>query len=202
MVKNNDEYTFELESWCIGTQGTDNSYSKIVKDSKGLRIFLLFLPGTIIDKINILKNVSIPEEIGMGNRIAVYSGMVDSNIKKLADSINIQLVKSLRFDSGLYNVTVKVNNDAGKKPFLSSRAKRSKVDIQREILESIISNPTTSITKIVYRCNLNYRYCTNLISEMLKLDYLQMIEDGSGMRYTATTRGIEYLGNLRKLNPS
>ena len=202
MVKNNDEYAFELESWCIGTQGTDNSYSKIVKDSKGLRIFLLFLPGTIIDKINILKNVSIPEEIGMGNRIAVYSGMVDSNIKKLADSINIQLVKSLRFDSGLYNVTVKVNNDAGKKPFLSSRAKRSKVDIQREILESIISNPTTSITKIVYRCNLNYRYCTNLISEMLKLNYLQMIEDGSGMRYTATTRGIEYLGNLRKLNPS
>ena len=202
MVKNNDEYAFELESWCIGTQGTDNSYSKIVKDSKGLRIFLLFLPGTIIDKINILKNVSIPEEIGMGNRIAVYSGMVDSNIKKLADSINIQLVKSLRFDSGLYNVTVKVNNDAGKKPFLSSRAKRSKVDIQREILESIISNPTTSITKIVYRCNLNYRYCTNLISEMLKLNYLQMIEDESGMRYTATTRGIEYLGNLRKLNPS
>ena len=202
MVKNNDEYAFELESWCIGTQGTDNSYSKIVKDSKGLRIFLLFLPGTIIDKINILKNVSIPEGIGMGNRIAVYSGMVDSNIKKLADSINIQLVKSLRFDSGLYNVTVKVNNDAGKKPFLSSRAKRSKVDIQREILESIISNPTTSITKIVYRCNLNYRYCTNLISEMLKLNYLQMIEDESGMRYTATTRGIEYLGNLRKLNLS
>ncbi|WMT51808.1 MAG: winged helix-turn-helix domain-containing protein [Ferroplasma sp.] len=202
MVRNNDEYAFELESWCIGAHGTGNNYSKIVKDSTGLKIFLLFLPGTIIDKINILKNVSIPEEIERENRIAVYSGMVDSNIKKLADSINIQLVKSLRFNSGLYNIIVRVNNYAVKKPFLSSRAKRSKVDIQREILESIISNPTTSITKIVYRCNLNYRYCTNLISEMLKLSYLQMIEDGSGMRYTATSKGIKYLNNLRKLNPS
>ena len=202
MVRNNDEYAFELESWCIGAHGTGNNYSKIVKDTTGLKIFLLFLSGTIIDKINILKSVSIPEEIESENRIAVYSGMIDSNIKKLADSINIQLVKSLRFNSGLYNITVRVDNNAVKKPFLSSRTKRSKVDIQREILESIISNPTTSITKIVYRCNLNYRYCTNLISEMLKLNYLQMIEDESGMRYTATTRGIEYLGNLRKLNPS
>jgi predicted transcriptional regulator len=200
MVKYNDEYAFELESWCIGTQDMDNNYSKIVRDSNGLKVFLLFLSGTIIDKINILKNVSIPEEIGRDNRIAVYSGMVDSNIKKLSDSLNIQLVKSLRFNSDLYNITVKVNSDAGKKPFLGSRAKRSKVDIQREILESIISNPTTSITKIVYRCNLNYRYCTNLINEMLKLSYLQIIEDGSGMRYTATSKGIEYLNNLRRLN--
>ena len=201
MTKNNGEFLFELENWCIESQKINNSYTKIVEDSQGLKVLLIFLPGTIIDKINILKKLNIPNEIATGSRIAIYSGMVDSNVKKLADSINVRLVKSLRFNSGLYNITVRVNNVNGKRLSLNPRIKRSKLDIQREILEWIISNPTTSMTRIVYICNLNYRYCTNLISEMLKLNYLKILEDNTDARFAATSKGIEYLNNLRKLSP-
>ena len=60
-------------------------------------------------------------------------------------------------------------------------------------------NFSMPVTKLVYRCNLNYKYCVNLISDMVKDEILEAIEHGSGMRYQITPKGTEYMKNLRNI---
>ncbi len=84
---------------------------------------VLFLSGTIIDKINILKNIKIPEDIPLYAKIGIYSGMVDSNIKKIAHEHDIKLVKQLSFRSSLYNITIRTKDDKTKTNFLIGNQK-------------------------------------------------------------------------------
>ena len=71
-----------------------------------------------------------------------------------------------------------------------------------EILDGIASNDSMPITKIVYMCNLNYKYATDLIATMIKREMLEENEEKSGMKYRITPDGMKYLNNLKKIHIS
>lgn len=162
-------------------------------------ILAILLDGTIIDKLNILKNIKIPEGIEVNSKIGVYSGMIDSSIKKLAGTNNIKLMKTVNFESEAYNIALKVNDKRLKKLNSRNEAKRSRLDIEREILNGITSNHSLPLTRIVYMCNLNYQYCSDLINHMIKNNLLEIDDSNSRVKYRVTLHGLEYLKTLEKI---
>ncbi len=55
------------------------------------------------------------------------------------------------------------------------------------------------ITKIVYKCNLNYKYCSDLLNDLIKINTIEVLEEKMGIKYKITQFGREYLSNLKKL---
>jgi len=167
MIKNNEEYIFSTEGWCIDKTLQTSENIEVVADNNGTKILLIFLSGTIIDKITMLKNIQIPANVEVDSKIGVYSGLIDSNVKRLAKINKITLVKSLIFPSEAYTIKVEAKTAINKGSVLKQYIKRPKTEIEMEILNLITENFSMPMTKLVYRCNLNYRYCANLIGDMV-----------------------------------
>ena len=198
MNKNNELQVFDFEHLCLDNSNFLLENAKIILTEKG-KVLVLFLSGTIIDKINILKNIKIPEDIPLYAKIGIYAGMVDSNIKKIAHEHDIKLVKQLSFRSSLYNIIIRTNDNKTKINFFDRESKRSKIQIEKEILEILNSREKMPITKIVYKCNLNYKYCSDLLNDLIKINTIEVLEEKMGIKYKITQFGREYLSNLKKL---
>lgn len=199
MIKNNDEYLFSTKNWCIDKSVSTSENIKVVTDNNGTKILIIFLYGTIIDKITMLKDIEIPINVEIESKIGVYSGLIDSNVKRFAKINKIKLVKSLIFPSDVYTIRIEAKTAINKSSVLEQYKKRPKTEIEMEILNLIAENFSMPVTKLVYRCNLNYKYCVNLIIDMVKDEILEAIEHGSGMRYQITPKGTEYMKNLRNI---
>ncbi len=198
MNKNNELQVFDFEHLCLDNSNFLLENAKIILTERG-KVLVLFLSGTIIDKINILKNIKIPEDIPLYAKIGIYAGMVDSNIKKIAHEHDIKLVKQLSFRSSLYNIIIRTNDNKTKINFFDRESKRSKIQIEKEILEILNSREKMPITKIVYKCNLNYKYCSDLLNDLIKINTIEVLEEKMGIKYKITQFGREYLSNLKKL---
>ena len=194
----NDDHSIKIENLCGDKKNISSNYEVIIKDYDNKIIFAIFLSGNIIEKINILKTLEIPEDIKISSLVGIYSGMIDSNVKRLAAKNNIKLLKSLKFNSGICNISIKSNNKNETKTKFTNSSKRSRLEIEKEILDGIASNDSMPITKIVYMCNLNYKYATDLIATMIKREILEENEERTGMKYRITPDGMEYLHNLKK----
>ncbi len=202
MSVNNDEHSINIENLCVEKMNINSGYELIIKDYDNTRILAILLTGNIIDKINTLKTIEIPTDIKISSIVGIYSGMIDSNVKKLAAKNKIKLLKSLNFNSDIYNISIKSNNKNATKIEFTSCSKRSRLEIEMEILDGIASNDSMPITKIVYMCNLNYKYATDLIATMIKREMLEENEEKNGMKYRITPDGMKYLNNLKKIHIS
>lgn len=78
-----------------------------------------------------------------------------------------------------------------------ARRNRDRTKIVHEILGSVIYLKSASITQLIYRCNLNYKYAKSLLSSMVGKDLLQMAElDGIGKRFEITSKGLKTFERL------
>lgn len=202
MSVNNDEHSINIENLYSDKMNINSDYELIIKDYDNNRILAILLTGNIIDKINTLKTIEIPKDMKISSIVGIYSGMIDSNVKKLAAKNKIKLLKSLNFNSDICNISIKSNNKNATKTEFTSCSKKSKIEIEMEILDGIASNDSMPIIKIVYMCNLNYKYATDLIATMIKREMLEENEEKNGMKYRITPDGMKYLNNLKKIHIS
>ena len=109
---------------------------------------MLIIPlyGTIIDKINILKNLNITN-YETDVKIAIYTGIINSDIKRMCSSLGIKLVKSLKFSDGGVELSMVLPKTTKTKLLKNSR--RSREDIKRDILNTISDTGYLNITHIM-----------------------------------------------------
>lgn len=77
------------------------------------------------------------------------------------------------------------------------RKNRDRTKIVHEILGSVIYLKNASITQLIYRCNLNYRYAKNLLNQMVVKKLLEVVDyEGIGKRYLITNKGLKTFERL------
>ncbi|MDS0256424.1 hypothetical protein ApAK_01830 [Thermoplasmatales archaeon AK] len=82
----------------------------------------------------------------------------------------------------------------------SERHRRDHTKIVQDILELTESYGDVGITKIIYRCNLNYNSAQKVINEMLDRKLIEAsVQNGSKQKFKLTESGQFLLKDLRKL---
>ncbi|MFG1390379.1 MULTISPECIES: winged helix-turn-helix domain-containing protein [Acidiplasma] len=74
-----------------------------------------------------------------------------------------------------------------------------KIFIIREMLEAIKLSDGMNITKIIYKCNLNYQYAIKLLEDLAGRGVIQLIDYKGGIKYKITATGIKYLNDLKSI---
>ncbi len=92
---------------------------------------------------------------------------------------------------------INMNSSSVQKSRTPSRRNRDRTKIVHEILGSVIYLKNASITQLIYRCNLNYKYAKNLLGHMVGKGLLDIIEyEGVGKRYEITGKGLKTFERL------
>lgn len=77
------------------------------------------------------------------------------------------------------------------------RRNRDRTKIVHEILGSVIYLKSASITQLIYRCNLNYKYAKTLLGNMTGKGLIDIVDyDGVGKRYEITAKGLKTFERL------
>lgn len=81
------------------------------------------------------------------------------------------------------------------------RRRRDHTRIIHDILTLAKSNGEIGITKIIYRCNLNYRSALRAVTELLESKLLEIGQSsGVKQKYQITSEGLLLLDDLKKFN--
>ncbi len=211
MIKNkiviNENDWVELDKVPIGGKDKFSHYYSIALKSKNSNEIMpvIILTGTMLEKVKILGDfMKDLENINYRSIIAIYSGNLDSELKRMAKNTNINLCKELIITSNDIKkvITVKDEKDIkinNKKIMKKNDHRRERIYIIKEILELITEYENVNITKIVYKCNLNYEYAINIIEDLIEKGFVSLDEDQNSIKYSITTKGIEYLITLRNI---
>ena len=82
-----------------------------------------------------------------------------------------------------------------------NRRRRDHTKIIHDILALAKSSGEIGITKIIYKCNLNYRSALRAVNELLEGKLLAIGESaGAKQKYQITTEGLLLLDDLKKFN--
>lgn len=88
-----------------------------------------------------------------------------------------------------------------KKESAGSRRRRDHTRIIHDILTLAKSNGEIGITKIIYKCNLNYRSALRAVTELLDGKLLEIGDTaGAKQKYQITEEGLVLLDDLKKFN--
>lgn len=83
----------------------------------------------------------------------------------------------------------------------TNRRRRDHTKIIHDILALAKTNGEIGITKIIYKCNLNYRSALRAVNELLEGKLLAIGESpGAKQKYQITTEGMLLLDDLKKFN--
>lgn len=84
---------------------------------------------------------------------------------------------------------------------LSNRRRRDHTRIIHDILSLAKNNGEIGITKIIYKCNLNYRSALRAVNELLDGKLLEIGNaSGAKQKYQITSEGLVLLDDLKKFN--
>lgn len=109
--------------------------------------------------------------------------------------------KTSRAIRGEESVSEPVSASEEKKDSIANRRRRDHTRIIHDILTLAKSNGEIGITKIIYRCNLNYRSALRAVSELLDSKLLEIGQSsGAKQKYQITNEGLMLLDDLKKFN--
>lgn len=91
--------------------------------------------------------------------------------------------------------------DEDRKDLANNRRRRDHTRIIHDILNLAKNNGEIGITKIIYKCNLNYRSALRAVNELLDGKLLEIGDStGAKQKYQITTEGLTLLDDLKKFN--
>jgi len=135
-------------------------------------------------------------------KIALYSGKLNKEVQEYASKCDIYLFKKLVIThNGIEKIILLKNYNSIKSGMYqknNSRTptpRRQRITIVREIL-NLMMEGNVNITKIIYKCNLNYEYAISLIEKLINEGYVEAIEYNAVILYRITDNGIKYLKSL------
>lgn len=128
----------------------------------------------------------------------------DGYLKITSDGIteieqnNISSDKQTKNQSAAENSILPADDD---KKDTANRRRRDHTRIIHDILSLAKNNGEIGITKIIYKCNLNYRSALRAVNELLEGKLLEIgNSSGAKQKYQITTEGLTLLDDLKKFN--
>ncbi|AGO60988.1 winged helix-turn-helix domain-containing protein [Ferroplasma acidiphilum] len=163
-----------------------------------IKLVLINLSGNTNNKLKILSEVNNFYKNNTVKKIALYSGIIDQKIKYYCNTYSISLMKTIKLLNGDLEISIKVHKNWLMENSVDKNRRRNKDEIILNILETI-RETDLNITNIVYRCNLNYKYCIDLIDSMIEKKIIEATEQDKTIRYKITSYGIEYMHKLESI---
>lgn len=181
----------------------------ILKGSKTDRmdqIALLHLKSKSIgasQKIALTSQICTPYEnflAGIFNVTVIREGApVGINLSE-SDANNRKAIKTVRSSSDLGKVVNHPDSSKKRRDATLARKRRDRTKIVHDILELADSYGSLGITKIIYRCNLNYNSAQKIMNELLDRKLLETMPTGGVKnKFKITESGLHFLSDLKKL---
>ena len=135
------------------------------------RIPVILLKGNGENKMRQIREfIDMVPKNKFKRKIAIYGGVIGPEIKETVLKYGMKLYKKIVINQGNMAKIIEVPGtqfvDGYDKEIEKGYEKiqrREKIFIVKEILELLKINDSMNITKIIYRCNLNYRYAVTLL---------------------------------------
>ena len=159
---------------------------------------MINLSGNTNTKMKSLSEVNNFYKNNTVKKIALYSGIIDQKIKYYCSTYSIDLLKTIKFLNGDSEISIKVHKNRPIDTNITKDKRRTKDEIVLNILETI-RETDLNITNIVYRCNLNYKYCIDLVDSMIDKKIIDATEQDKTIRYKITNYGIAYMHKLESI---
>ena len=163
-----------------------------------IKLVLINLSGNTNNKLKILSEVNNFYKNNTVKKIALYSGIIDQKIKYYCNTYSISLMKTIKLLNGDSEISIKVHKNWLMENSITKDKRRTKDEIVLNILETI-RETDLNITNIVYRCNLNYKYCIDLVDSMIDKKIIDATEQDKTIRYKITNYGIAYMHKLESI---
>lgn len=163
-----------------------------------IKLILINLSGNTNNKMKSLSGVNNFYKNNAAIKIALYSGIIDQKIKYYCSTYSIRLLKTIKLLNGDSEISIKVHKNRLMDKHININRRRNKDEIILNILETIMETDL-NITNIVYRCNLNYKYCIDLIDSLIERKIIEATEEDRAIKYKITHNGMEYMHKLESL---
>lgn len=211
---NNFEIVFDSNEWedsynePLDGVSQEYKFDLIIHSRKtDERIPVILLKGNSENKMRKVKEfIDMVPKNEFKRKIAIYSGVIGPEIKETVLKYGMKLYKKIIMNQGNMEKIIEVPgaqffDDYGKEMERGYEKiqRREKIFIVKEILELLKINDNINITKIIYKCNLNYRYAVTLLESLIKKGIVENIEYKNGVKYRMTGEGLKYLEQLQKL---
>ncbi len=200
------------DSWSViekaklnGISGFTHVIDFLAESKSGVKIGILFVTEDeaaiyeALGKVHIMKSdlrepvnivVCVPEWIGnIATSLAVSSKI------SIVNEVRYRNTRISKIASSVTKASSKNSSDYTKK----ERVKRDRMKIMLDVL-NLLQDQDSRITNIIYKCNLNYRMASDLLDEMIRKNYVQVIRNQDNPpAYSVTKDGEEALKTARKL---
>ena len=200
------------ESWSVterakikGISGFTHIIDCLAESPTGKKIGILLVTEDeaslyeAFGKIHIMKSdLKIPIQLAMcvpNEMTRIATSLADSPDVLVVNEIWYGKTRINKNGSSVAIPSSKATPDYVKK----ERVKRDRMRIMLDVL-NLLQDQDSRITNIIYKCNLNYRMASDLLNEMIKKNYIQVIRNRNDpLAYAVTKDGEEALKTARKL---
>ena len=217
-----DDWELKHNFVTSGTDGTVNSFEYILISKRDFqKIPIVILKGSKserMDQIAVLhlksKSIGATQKIAITNQVCTpyenfLAGIFNVTVIREGATINLSdneasnrnTLKTVKRE-GTPNASEKQPEQARRKRESASlaRKRRDRTKIVHDILELADSYGSLGITKIIYRCNLNYNSAQKIMNELLDRKLLETLPTGGVKnKFKITESGLHFLNDLKKL---
>ena len=199
----------EIGSVMEDKDGGINSFDYVIHDRHSSSFFVAMKlkspEGERLEEISLLSIQS--KNVGASRYFAISGKEFTKREKSLTGILHIERVKAIMYDGKemivIEDMDLKkeYNNLRIKKRENPKNHRRDRSKIMIDILSLTRQEEGAGITKIIYKCNLNYRAALSFIEEMKDRGLIQMLENEfKQKRYTITGEGLKTLSELVRLS--
>lgn len=192
----------------------------LVSRDESEKIPILLLKGGKNERLDQIASLHLKSKaINATRKIAISStsctpyenflaGIFNVNIIRESSTEQLSLVESERKTRNDIRIAKKTENTIRSQPVVkkkreynANRKRRDRTKIVHDILELADSNGTLGITKIIYRCNLNYNSAQKIINDLVSRKLIEvMASSGIKKKFRITETGLTFLSDLKKLS--
>ncbi|WP_393972254.1 hypothetical protein OXIME_001036 [Oxyplasma meridianum] len=201
-------WNLEIGAVLEDKDGGINFFDYVIRDKYSHRFYVIMqLKTGDKDRLEEISLLSIQSKnVGAHKCYVLSKKEFTKKEKNLADLLLIDKIKSIIYDGQemiiLEDVNIKsaYDNIKSKRRDNSKHHRRDKSKILIDILSLTSQEEGAGITKILYRCNLNYKAALSFIGEMKTNNLIDIFENEfKQKRYKITRQGLKTLEELNRI---
>jgi predicted transcriptional regulator len=206
---NSTYWSLEIGAVLEDKDGGINSFDYVIRDRYSDRFFVVMQLKTQdkerLEEISLLSIQS--KNVGASKCYALSKKEFTKKEKSLTDLLLIDRIKTIMYDGKEMivledtNIKSAYENLKSKKKDNTKNRRRDKGKILIDILSLTRQEEGAGITRIIYRCNLNYKAALSFIEEMKTKNLIEIFENEfKQKRYKITREGLKTLEELVRIN--
>ncbi|MEM0155097.1 MAG: winged helix-turn-helix domain-containing protein [Thermoplasmataceae archaeon] len=118
-------------------------------------------------------------------------------------TISASLIKPKDAQKPVIPISTASTAVSSKYAFRNKKKYRDRTGLMYEVLTSVSANHGSSLSSIIFRCNLNYNSAKSIISDLIKREFLVTTrDDGEKETYHVSEHGWSFLEHMRFYNAS